>query len=176
VWVDTPHLRTVAISRGRILKFPVSEVSGFYVMRFSGSRQMESGETGVTEVIVTYPIHALRTNRNLYGVPSKPFWWDGIRCTAKKLYPMGCPICTAIVPFLMGRNSMGCCISRRDDRSPLQKDQERFQSIQAPEQPMREVRYVDKEGKEAFYWARHNEALRTEGRSILRRQDAVKWT
>ena len=39
---------------------------------------------------------------------------------------------------------------------------------------MRQVRYLDKEGKEAFYWARHNEQLRTEGRSILKRQDAVK--
>jgi hypothetical protein len=80
----------------------------------------------------------------------------------------------------MSRNNMGCCISKRDDRTPLQseqkKDQERFESIQEPDQPMRQVRYLDKEDKEAFYWARHNEALRTEGRSIMKRQDAVKWT
>jgi hypothetical protein len=123
-----------------------------------------------------------RINRNLCK-PSKGEWRLGLvglvhgprsqsrlLMPTKKSYP--------IVPFLMGRNSMGCCISRRlcigDDRTPLQKDQERFQSIQAPDQPMREVRYLDKDGKEQQYWARHNEALRTEGRSIMRRQDAVK--
>jgi hypothetical protein len=67
-------------------------------------------------------------------------------------------------------------ISKRDDRTPLQKDQGRFEGIQEPDQPMRQVRYQDKLGKEQHYWARHNEALRTEGRSIMKGQDAVKWT
>jgi hypothetical protein len=63
---------------------------------------------------------------------------------------------------------MGCCISKAGDRTPLQKDQDQFQNIQVPDQPMQEIHYLDAEG-EQHYWARHNEQLRTEGRSIMKR-------
>jgi hypothetical protein len=67
----------------------------------------------------------------------------------------------------------GGCISKAGDRTPLQKDQDRFQSMQGPDQPVREIRYLDNEGKKQHYWARRNEALPTEGRSIMKRQCGV---
>jgi hypothetical protein len=69
---------------------------------------------------------------------------------------------------------MGCCISKREDKTPLQIDQERFENIQEPDQPMRQITYKDKEGNTAVYWARHNEQLRTEGRSVFKRQRGVR--
>jgi hypothetical protein len=46
---------------------------------------------------------------------------------------------------------MGCCIAKADDKTPLQKDQDRFSAIQAPDQPMRQITYLDADGKECHY-------------------------
>jgi hypothetical protein len=69
---------------------------------------------------------------------------------------------------------MGCCIAKAHDKTPLQQDQDRFSAIQAPDQPMRQITYLDADGKEQHYWARHDEQLRTQGRSIMKRQNATK--
>jgi hypothetical protein len=51
---------------------------------------------------------------------------------------------------------MGCCIAKADNKTPLQKDQDRFSAIQAPDQPMRQITYLDAEGSERHYWATSN--------------------
>jgi hypothetical protein len=69
---------------------------------------------------------------------------------------------------------MGCCIAKSEDKTPLQLDQDRFSAIQAPDQPMRQITYLDSDGNEQHYWARHDEQLRTHGRSIMKRQNGTK--